>query len=69
MIHFVPRDNIVQKAEFNKQTVTEFKADDNQAREYSELARKIIENEDFVIPHPLTMDQLENMVVKYGISD
>ena len=24
MIHFVPRDNIVQKAEFNKKTVTEF---------------------------------------------
>ena len=26
MIHFVPRDNIVQKAEFNKKTVTEFDA-------------------------------------------
>ena len=69
MIHFVPRDNIVQKAEFNKKTVTEFDAAENQAFEYSELARKIIENEDFVIPKPLTMDQLENMVVKYGLAD
>ena len=69
MIHFVPRDNIVQKAEFNKKTVTEFGPAENQAFEYSELGRKIIENEDFVIPRPLTMDQLESMVVKYGLSD
>ena len=69
MIHFVPRENIVQKAEFNKKTVTEFAPDENQALEYSELGRKIIENEDFVIPKPLTMDQLEEMVVKYGLMD
>nr|WP_010254200.1 nitrogenase iron protein [Treponema primitia] len=69
MIHFVPRDNVVQKAEFNKKTVVEFDASENQAKEYGELARKIIENKDFVIPNPLTMDQLEKMVVKYGISD
>ena len=67
MIHFVPRDNIVQKAEFNKKTVTEFDPVVNQAQEYRELGRKIIENEDFVIPRPLTMDQLDAMVVKYGM--
>jgi len=69
LIHFVPRDNVVQKAEFNKKTVCEFDDNENQAKEYSELARKIIENEDFVIPRPLTMDQLETMVVKYGLAD
>ena len=69
MIHFVPRDNVVQKAEFNKKTVTEFDPQENQAFEYRELGRKIIENEDFVIPRPLTMDQLESMVVKYGLAD
>lgn len=69
MIHFVPRDNIVQKAEFNKKTVIEYDAESNQAKEYSELARKIIENQMFVIPKPLSMDQLEAMVVKYGIAD
>ncbi|MCE1173133.1 MAG: nitrogenase iron protein [Propionibacteriales bacterium] len=69
MIHFVPRDNVVQKAEFNKKTVVEFDATENQAKEYGELARKIIENEDFVVPTPLSMDELEAMVVKYGISD
>ncbi|WP_300154842.1 nitrogenase iron protein [Solidesulfovibrio sp.] len=69
MIHFVPRDNIVQKAEFNKKTVTEYDPAENQAQEYSALADKIIHNEMFVIPKPLTMDELEAMVVKYGISD
>ena len=69
MIHFVPRDNIVQKAEFNKKTVVEYDADENQAKEYGELGRKIIDNTSFVIPKPLTMNELEEMVVKYGIAD
>jgi nitrogenase iron protein NifH len=69
MIHFVPRDNIVQRAEFNKKTVVEYDDKENQATEYGELARKIIENKMFVIPKPLSMDELEAMVVKYGIAD
>jgi nitrogenase iron protein NifH len=69
MIHFVPRDNIVQKAEFNKKTVMEYDSTCNQASEYSELARKIIENKDFVVPTPMAMAELEEMVVSYGIPD
>jgi len=69
MIHFVPRDNIVQKAEFNKKTVTEYDSSENQANEYSLLAKQIIDNTDFVIPKPLSMDQLESMVEKYGLLD
>lgn len=69
MIHFVPRDNIVQKAEFNRKTVVEYDPDCNQAHEYEALARKIIDNDMFVIPKPLDMDTLEKLVSKYGISD
>lgn len=69
MIHFVPRDNIVQKAEFNKKTVTEYDETQQQAKEYGELGQKIIDNKNFVIPKPMTMDQLESMVVKYGMTD
>jgi nitrogenase iron protein NifH len=69
LLHFVPRDNIVQKAEFNKKTVTEYDETTNQANEYSILAKKIIDNKNFVVPNPLSMDQLESMVVKYGLSD
>ena len=64
MIHFVPRDNIVQKAEFNKQSVIEFNEECNQALEYTELARKIIENENFVIPKPMSMEELEDSCCK-----
>lgn len=69
MIHFVPRDNIVQKAEFNRQTVTQFASDSAQARVYRELAGKIIDNTHFVIPTPMSMDELEQLVVKYGLVD
>ena len=69
MIHFVPRDNVVQKAEFNKKSVVEFDEKCNQAKEYATLAKKIIENEMFVIPTPLPMSELELMVAKYGLID
>jgi len=69
LIHFVPRDNIVQKAEFNKKTVVEFDPECNQAHEYGALAKNILENDMFVIPKPLSMDQLETMVARYGLMD
>ncbi|MBI5679873.1 MAG: nitrogenase iron protein [Methanobacterium sp.] len=69
MIHFVPRDNIVQKAEFNKKSVVEFDEDCNQANEYKTLGEKIIGNDNFVIPKPMTMDELEDLVLKYGLID
>ncbi len=69
MIHFVPRDNMVQKAEFNKQSVIEFDPECNQAKEYATLAQKIIENDKFVVPTPLLMSELETMVAKYGLFD
>ena len=67
LIHFVPRNNIVQKAEFNKQSVIEFNEECNQALEYIELARKIIVNEKFEIPKPMIMEELEDLVLKYAV--
>lgn len=69
MIHFVPRDNVVQKAEFNKKSVVEFDSECNQAKEYAALAKKIIDNKMLVIPTPLPMNDLEAMVAKYGLID
>ncbi len=68
MIHFVPRDNVVQRAEINRKTVIEFEPENNQADEYRELARKIDENKMFVIPKPLEMEQLENLLIQYGLA-
>jgi len=67
MIHFVPRDNMVQRAEINRKTVIEFDPSAAQADEYRALARAIDGNERFVIPKPLSTDELEALVIKYGV--
>lgn len=69
MIHFVPRDNVVQRAEIRKKTVIEYEPKCHQADEYRELAKKIEENEMFVIPNPITQDRLEEILVEYGLMD
>lgn len=67
MIHFVPRDNMVQRAELDRKTVIDFDATHGQADEYRALAKKIDENEMFVIPKPLEITELEELLVKHGI--
>jgi nitrogenase iron protein NifH len=69
MIHFVPRNNIVQHAELRRMTVVEYAETSNQAREYKELARKIIANDLKVIPTPLNMDDLESLLMEFGIEE
>jgi len=67
MIHFIPRDNVVQRAEIKRKTVIDFDASTAQADEYRGLARAIDQNETFVIPKPLTTDELEGILIKYGV--
>ena len=69
LIHFVPRDNMVQKAEINKKTVIDFNPTEPQAEEYRTLARNIDANQMFVIPKPMTQDRLEELMMAYGILD
>ncbi|MBQ7499032.1 MAG: nitrogenase iron protein [Selenomonas sp.] len=69
LIHFVPRDNVVQHAEIHKETVIQYKPQAKQADEYRQLARKIEENEMFVIPKPMTQDRLEEILLEYGLMD
>lgn len=69
MIHFVPRDNVVQRAEIRKKTVIEFQPEAHQADEYRELAKKIEENTKFVIPKPITQERLEEILMEYGLID
>ncbi len=66
MIHFIPRDNVVQRAELKRQTVIEYKPDAEQADEYRQMAQKIAENKNLVVPTPLEMEELEELLVKYG---
>ena len=67
MIHFIPRDNMVQKAEINRKTVIEFDPTHSQADEYRTLARKIEANEMHIIPKPMSADELEKLLIDYGL--
>ena len=68
MIHFVPRDNMVQRAEINRKTVIEFDPDHPQAVEYRTLAAKIESNEMHVVPRPMDTDDLEKLLIKHGLA-
>jgi nitrogenase iron protein NifH len=67
MIHFIPRDNVVQRAEINRKTVIDFDSSVSQADEYRQLAKAIDGNRMFVIPKPLSTDELEGLLIKYGV--
>jgi nitrogenase iron protein NifH len=69
MIHFVPRDNIVQRAEINRKTVIEFDPQHTQADEYRTLARKIDQNTMRVKPKPLQMNELEELLIAFGLNN
>jgi nitrogenase iron protein NifH len=68
LIYFVPRDNIVQHAELRRMTVLEYAPDSVQAGHYRSLAQKIHVNAgQGIIPTPITMDELEDMLMQHGI--
>jgi nitrogenase iron protein NifH len=67
MIHFVPRNNDVQRAEINRKTVIEWNTSAPQADEYRALARAIDQNKLFVVPKPLEMNDLEKMLIDFGL--
>ncbi|MDF2633946.1 MAG: Nitrogenase iron protein [Pelosinus sp.] len=69
LIYFVPRDNLVQRAEINKKTVVDFDPESGQANEYRALAKAIDGNKMFVIPKPMTQDRLEEIMMQYGFMD
>jgi nitrogenase iron protein NifH len=64
----VPRDNIVQHAELRRMTVIEYAPDSAQAGHYRSLAEKVHGNGGKgIIPTPITMDELEDMLMEHGI--
>ena len=69
MIHFVPRDNAVQHAEIRRMTMVEYDPKHKQADEYRQLATKIVNNTNFVIPTPIEMEELEDLLMEFGIME
>ena len=69
LIYFVPRDNVVQRAEINRKTVIEYDPNSHQANEYRALAQAIDQNQAFTIPTPMTQERLEEILLEYGLMD
>jgi nitrogenase iron protein NifH len=68
LIYFVPRDNVVQHAELRRMTVLEYASDSPQADHYRALAKRIHGNAGKgVIPTPITMDELEDLLMEHGL--
>jgi nitrogenase iron protein NifH len=69
MIYFVPRDNMVQQAEIRRKTVIEHAPDHPQADHYRALARAIDTNQDFAVPTPMAIEELEQLLMEYGLME
>lgn len=68
VIHFVPRDNDVQRAEIHRKTVIEWNPKCAQADQYRKLACAINDNKMFVVPKPLAMSALEKLLLDFGLA-
>ena len=66
LLYFVPRDNVVQQAELRRQTVIQYAPDSDQANEYRNLAQAVIENKNFVVPTPMEVERLEEILLEFG---
>jgi len=69
MIHFMPRENQVQRAEIHRKTVIDYSPEHPQADEYRTLAKKIHDNEMFVVPKPMSINELEKLLIDFGINN
>jgi nitrogenase iron protein NifH len=69
LIYFIPRDNVVQRAEINRKTVIQYAPEDRQAQEYRNLAHAIDGNTLFTIPKPMTQERLEEILFEFGLMD
>jgi nitrogenase iron protein NifH len=67
LIGFIPRDNLVQRAEIRKKTVIDYEPESPQAEEYRKLAKAIEDNRNFAIPNPMSQDRLEEILIEYGL--
>ncbi len=69
LVYFVPRNNVVQRAEINRKTVIQYAPEDHQAQEYRNLAKAIETNTMFTIPKPMTQVRLEEILLEFGLMD
>lgn len=66
LVAFIPRDVVVNKAENNRQTVLQYAPESTQAQIYRSLSKYIMNNENLSVPTPMSFEELEKLVEKYG---
>lgn len=66
LLYFLPRDNMVQRAECKRKTVIEFEPECTQAGEYRKLAEAIEKNTEFTVPVPISTEELEELMMEYS---
>ncbi|NYB51148.1 MAG: Ni-sirohydrochlorin a,c-diamide reductive cyclase ATP-dependent reductase subunit [Methanobacteriaceae archaeon] len=59
VIGIIPRSELVQKSEIDAKTVVEKYPDSAQAQKYRELSKTIYDNQKFVVPEPMDVDEFE----------
>ncbi len=68
LIHFVPRDNIVQHAELRRMTCLEYAPNPSRRRNTARWpTRSTAMSGNGTIPTPITMDELEDLLMEHGI--
>ena len=66
LVHAIPRDNVVQRAEIARQTLVEFDPACPQAGQYRALAAAVEERPALAVPAPMGFEQLEQLVARYS---
>lgn len=61
VIGVIPRDDVVQRAEINREPVIVFAPESEQAEVYRDLAHTIEENDKLSIPRPLSQERLREL--------
>ena len=61
----IPRSVLVQHSELQQKTVVEAFPDSDQAQAYTQLANTILENDVRVVPTPIGIDDIVQLLVKY----
>lgn len=65
LLYFLPRDNVVQRAELQRKTVIEHEPDCAQADQYRALAQAIEANQRFAVPTSMDNEALEALLLQY----
>lgn len=66
IIAFVPRNEMVNRAENMRKTVIQYAPDCEQAQVYRSLAQSIMDNEALTVPTPMSFEELEDLLARFG---